>query len=101
MRAGPAEIQLPDRRCVPRPFQQWTRDEPLIEGELAVKDVAAGQAIRALEIQRRDDFPRDHSGCEAGGVTLDGARGGGAETVALGIPSAPPISRSRQVQSGS
>ena len=32
----------------------------LIERELAVKDVAAGQPVRALEIERRDDLAREH-----------------------------------------
>ena len=48
-----------DRGCaigvrVARPPEQRARDEPLIERELAVEDVAAGQTVGALEIERRD-----------------------------------------------
>ena len=47
-----------DRRRVPRPAEQRPRDEELIERELAVEDVTAGQSVGSLEIERRDDLLR-------------------------------------------
>ena len=104
MRAGTAEIQASNGCSVARPFQQRPRHEALIESQLGVEDVAAGQTIGALEIQRRDDLTRDDRGLEPGSVTRDRSRGGVAEPIALNVPtglSATRPSLSRQVQSGS
>ena len=43
MRARSAEEQIADRRRVARPAELRPRDEQLIERQLAVEDVAAGQ----------------------------------------------------------
>ena len=59
MRSRSAQIEVANRRAVPRPAEQRARHEELIERQLAVKDVAARQPVRPLEIERRDDLPRD------------------------------------------
>ena len=88
MRARSAEEQILDRRPVARPAEQRARDEQLIERQLAVEDVAAGQAVRALEVERRDHLARDDRRVEARRVLRDRARRRGAEAIALGVPGA-------------
>src|SRR5260221_574849 len=86
VRPTAAQIQAPNRRGVPRPFQQRPRDEQLIERQLAVKNVAAGQSVGPLEIERRDHLAGEDRGSEAWRVALDRARGGVAKTIALRVP---------------
>src|SRR3954451_22659192 len=59
MGARSAEKQAIDRGTVARAAEERPRDEPLIERELAVEDVPAGHAVRALEIERRDHLSRE------------------------------------------
>src|SRR5262245_6579032 len=71
MGANAAEIQATNGRRVLRPIEQRPRDEQLIERKLAVKDVSVGQAVGALEIQRRDRFTRDDGRLETRSVGCD------------------------------
>ena len=68
MRARSAQEQVANRRCVSGEPEDRTGDEPLIERELAVKDVAAGQPVAALEVERRDHFAGGNQRLEAGRV---------------------------------
>src|SRR5262249_2410150 len=86
MRAGAAQIEILDRRRGAGPREERTADEQLIERQLAVEDVAAGEAVVALEVERRDHLARDDRRGEAGGEPLDRPRRGRAEAVALGVP---------------
>src|ERR1035437_4129706 len=86
MRARPAEIQTPDGRRVARPAEQWARNEELVERQLAVENMSAGQPEGPLEIERGDDLPRDDRRFEARRVCRDGARGRVTEPIALGVP---------------
>src|ERR1700733_1005175 len=64
MRRGAALEESGDRRAVVGPVRRRPLPEQLVGAELAVKDVALGQADDALEIRRRkqlviDDLPRE------------------------------------------
>src|SRR6266851_6587377 len=74
MRARSAEKQILDRRLVTRPAEERPRDEQLIQRELAVKDMTAGQPVGPLEIERRDRLPSQHGRFESGRVALDRPR---------------------------
>src|SRR5690348_18474733 len=56
MRARSAQIEVANRRAIARPIQQWTHGEKLIERQLAVKDVAAGEPVSVLQILGRDNL---------------------------------------------
>src|SRR5258706_1793996 len=56
MRAGAAKKKAADGRFVARPIENGTHGEKLIECELAMKNVAAGEAVGSFEIKRRDDL---------------------------------------------
>ena len=74
--ARSARIQCADWRPVPRPSEQRPRAEQLIDRELAAKRMAARQALRPLEVERRDDVPREHDLLEPRRTRRDGARRG-------------------------
>src|SRR2546422_8015811 len=86
MRARATYIKVADRRRIARKAEQRAHDEHLIERELAVEDVTAGQAVRALEIKRCDDLARNYRRFEAGRIARDRASRGVAKAIALGIP---------------
>src|SRR5262245_27142424 len=86
VRAGSAEEQMTNRRRVPSPTQQRPRHEELIDRELAVENVAAGQSVPAFEIPRRDHLPRDDGRREVRRVAGDRPRGGIAKAVPRGVP---------------
>src|SRR5712691_14175 len=86
MRARATHIKVADRRRIACKTEQRARDEQLIERELAVEDVTAGQAVRALEIQRCDHLARHDRRFEAGRIACDRASRGVAEAIALGVP---------------
>ncbi len=58
----------------------------LIERDLAVEDVAAGQAVRPLEVERRDHLARDDRRFEAGRVPGDRAGHDRAQPIAFRVP---------------
>src|SRR5580698_5945840 len=58
MSAGAAEEESANRSFIPRPIQNRTHGEELIEREFAVEDVPAGEAVDRFEIARRDDLHR-------------------------------------------
>src|SRR5580704_5173823 len=63
MRAGAAQIQTMDWSSVLRPSGQGTHEEKLLQPQVAVENVAFGQAVRTLEIERREHLARkDHTG---------------------------------------
>ena len=86
MRAGTAEKQAADGRFVTRPVQDWTHGKKLIEGELAVENVAAGKTVGCFEILGRDDLNGlDHAG-QIGRVFGESSDDGVAEFLAAVIP---------------
>src|SRR5579872_947215 len=58
MSAGSAEEKSANRSFVASPVENGAHGEELIERELAVEDVAAGEAVDGFEIARRDDLHR-------------------------------------------
>src|SRR6476620_2853718 len=64
MRAGTAEVQPANRRAVLPPAEQRPHRQQLFERELAVEDVSAGEAVRALEIERCDHLHCHDGRCQ-------------------------------------
>src|SRR5438552_15059774 len=56
MRARAAKKEATDGRFVARPIKNGTHGKELIEGKLAVENVAAGEAVRGFQILGRDDL---------------------------------------------
>src|SRR5579863_5302490 len=56
MRAGTTEIKSADRRFIASPIEDRAHREKLIEGELAMENVAAGETVDGLKILRSDDL---------------------------------------------
>ena len=54
MRPRATQIQVPNRRAVSRPIQQRAHCEKLIDCQLAMKNMAAGQSVDALQVGGRD-----------------------------------------------
>src|SRR5690348_4343597 len=71
MRAGGAVIEAGERPAIIGMSQHRPGGEELVEGERAMKDVAAGEPELALEVERGKTLRRDHAGAEAGRVALD------------------------------
>src|SRR6202453_131127 len=60
MRPRPAQIQILDRRTISRPIQQRTHREELIESQLPMEDVAAGEPVSIFKILRRNNLVREN-----------------------------------------
>ena len=71
VRAGAAEVEALDRRAVLRVARDRPHEEELLEVQVAVEDVALGQAVGALEVERRQDLPRDDGAGHVGRVFAD------------------------------
>src|SRR5687767_4961942 len=52
-----AHIEVADGRLIAGPARRRPQKEQLLERELALKDVALGEAKFTLEIERRDHLP--------------------------------------------
>src|SRR5438132_233245 len=52
--ARAAQIQPTDRRCIARPTRYRPQREQLVETQVAMKNIAAGQAVFALQVERRE-----------------------------------------------
>src|SRR3954453_1777042 len=59
VRAASAEIQIVDWRPIPRPIQQRTHREELIQRQLSMEDLATGQSVFFFQVARRDDLVRE------------------------------------------
>lgn len=68
MSAGTAEIQILNGGAVLRPFRQRPHEEHLLHRNIAVKDIALGDAKGLFKVNRGNDTSRDdrcgHVGCE-------------------------------------
>src|SRR5579883_1924744 len=51
MRAGAAEIETLDGRAIAGALRGWAQREKLVRGDLALKDIAVGQAVALLDIE--------------------------------------------------
>src|SRR2546429_4492871 len=86
MRAGAAKKKAADRRFVARPIENGTHGEKLIECELAVKNVAAGEAVGGFEILGGDDLDAFNQAGKIGRVRGESLDDGVAEFLAAGGP---------------
>jgi hypothetical protein len=86
MRAGAAEKQAADGRFVAGPIEDRPHGEKLIERQLAVEDVAAGEAVGCFEILGRDDLDAFDEGGKMGRVSGKSLDDGGAKLLAASVP---------------
>src|SRR5713226_2542698 len=71
MRARAAQVQSAHGRAVIGKAQHRPRREKLVQSERAVKDVTAGQAELALEVERRQDPAGEDALLEIRGAAVD------------------------------
>src|SRR6478609_1606422 len=70
MRSGSAYVKRPNRTPVIRKPQYWPRAEKLIERQRAVENVAADQAERSLQIERREHHASEDAAAEVGCIAI-------------------------------
>src|SRR6266568_1382777 len=58
MGARAAQVEPADGRAVLRPPRDRAHEEELLQRQVAVEDVPLGEAVGALEVERRQDLPR-------------------------------------------
>src|SRR5579872_4136609 len=92
MRAGSAEIQAADGSSILRPSRHWTHEEHLLQAEIAVKNIALGQSVGSLEIQRGKDLSREDRVRHVGRVLGNSVRDAVAQQFAVFVPCALPQS---------
>src|SRR5260370_34611677 len=68
MRGGTAHIEIADRSAIVGPAGNGAQEKKLLERELALKDIALGEAELALEIERRENLAADDDFFDVGGV---------------------------------
>ena len=71
MRARAAQEQPSNRRRVARPAGDRTQAEQLVQAQIAVEDVAAGEPIVAFEIERRERVDVLHGAADVWRVLLE------------------------------
>jgi hypothetical protein len=86
VRAGAAEEESTDGRLVTGEAEERAHGEELVEGEFAVGDVAAGEAVIGFEVERSDDAAREDFRGKIGRVFGEGADDGVGEGIAAMIP---------------
>ena len=84
--AGAAKEKAANGGAVTRPADERAHGEELVEGEFAVGDVTAGEAVVLFEIERRDDARGEDFRREVGRVFGEGLDDGIGESVALVFP---------------
>ncbi len=86
MRAGAAEEKAADGRFVASPIENGAHGEKLVEGEFAMENVAAGEAVDRFEVERSDDLHVLHEAGKIGRVLGESFDDGVAEIFAAGVP---------------
>src|SRR5258706_2262949 len=86
MRAASAMIEAFQRPAIIGVAEHRPRREQLIEGQRAVKNIAAEQAELALQIERREDLPADHACRKTRRITIHGRDHEIGDLIAMVIP---------------
>src|SRR6266567_2372696 len=68
MRPAPAQIKILNRRAVPRPIQQRTHGEELIERKFPVENLPASEPVFFFQIARRNNLVRHNQFRQVGRV---------------------------------
>src|ERR1022692_1815135 len=87
VRSGAAQIQPFHRRAVSRVAGHRAHDEHLIETHLAVEDVAAGDAVAALHVERREHLLVYNDRPNIGAVLFDEFHHAAVERLTRVVPS--------------
>src|SRR5580700_667431 len=88
MRGGAAHVKVVNRRAVVGPSRDRTEEKKLLEGELALENIALREAKLALEVERRENLTAGDNLFDVGGVLGDSVDDGVAESFALIVPGA-------------
>src|ERR1700678_1072992 len=80
------QIKSIDRRPVLRPAGDGAHEKKLLEREIAVKNVAFGEAVGTFKVERREHLPRDDRTRHVGRVLADLLHHQVAEQFALFVP---------------
>ena len=88
MGGGAAHVEVLHRRAVAGPARHGPQEEELLEGQLALEDVALGEAPLALQVQRRQHLAVQDELLQVGRVLGDGVHHRVAEGLALLVPGA-------------
>src|SRR5580692_6276125 len=86
MRSAAAEIKATDGRFVASPIENGAHGEKLVECEFAVKNVASGEAVNGLEIERSDDLHLFDEAGQIASVLRESFDDGDAEVSAARLP---------------
>src|SRR5689334_5306501 len=86
VRRGAAHVEAADGRAVLRPPGSGAEEEELLERQLALEDVALGQAELALDVERREDLPVLDDALDVRRVLRDRVDDRVAERVAFLVP---------------
>ena len=86
MGAGAAEEKSANGSGVAGEAEERAHGEKLVEGEFAVRDVAAGEAVGFFEVEGGDDAAGDDFRGQIGRVLGEGFDDGVGEGVAVGGP---------------
>jgi hypothetical protein len=86
VRARAAHVEPADRAAVVAVAEDRAGGPQLVEGHVAVHDVAAGEVELALEALGAEHLAAEDRGAETRGVLLDGVDDGVGGRVFLGVP---------------
>src|ERR1700675_4703895 len=86
MRGRAAHIKVVDGRAVVGPSGDGTEEKELLEGELALKNIALREAELAFEVERRENLAAADNFFDVGSVLGDRIDDGVAESFALIVP---------------
>src|SRR5690242_19832586 len=100
MRARAAKKEATDGRFVARPIENGTHSEKLIEGKLAMENVAAGETVGGFEIFGRDDLDAFDQAGKIRRIVGESSDDDGAEFPAAEVPIPFPKSIGRKLHAG-
>src|ERR1700690_2756468 len=86
VRTCAAEVEAAYGCSILRPARNGTHEKKLFEREVAVKNISLGEAVGALEIERREHLPRENRFRNVGCVVANFSDDAIAEQLALFIP---------------
>src|SRR5262245_24364063 len=97
VRARPAHVEAPQRPAVLRVAREGAVEQELVHGQLALEDVALGQADLGFELARRAALDVAHERLEVRAVAADLVEHGVLEALAVGVGPLPAVDERRYV----
>src|SRR3546814_2040024 len=84
--SGAAHVEALHRPPIGGVAKHGAGGPKLVQGHVAVHDVAADEAELALQVERREDHAAEHRCLEAGGIGLDRVDDRVGRRLAVGVP---------------